>query len=216
MRGKSFKIKINKKIISITISPILLCITLFFVHCYFRSQFTEVIFVISFFLMILCYEIILFIPDVLKSDNSLYSWLDSLNGGDEILHELFKGIPQKNVMENLEIVKKKLLFYTNQDIEKLKLLQAYFKALEIEDIEKSYFKVTLGMFIALIINLVSKKNDWLSKFIEGDLNHVEFIGSIVTLLSVLIAVIAFLKHYHRGRKRNKLISEIIDVCIEKK
>jgi len=159
------------------------------------------------------YMYVFFIKSLVKrkDKNSLYDWLDTLGETDTLLESLFLDIKiNKEVLINLEIVYNKINILTGFKKKKIKLLRAYFRAINEEGPLQFYNKTILGIVSPLVVIGISKG---VFKLLNTNLILLWGVSLIVSIVGTTILVIFILDHF-KNKKRNKIILEILNVCIE--
>jgi hypothetical protein len=204
------KVNILKKYFKGVILPSVIYIVILFVFGLININWGEEILLIITYLYLMYIMTILMIPGIFK-EITIYSWMDENSHGDNFLRENLMIRTHKDLLSNLEIIKKELIHYTNSDQNKLKLLRANFKSLQNESIEQNYYKIILGFIILIVINFLTRNTDLFVNF-GFDLANIILIFSLFWFF--LIFVISFLKHQHSGKRRITLVYEILDELIE--
>lgn len=161
-----------------------------------------------------------------KSNNdkeSLYVWLDSLEGSDDLLKTLFLNEKTSNIINDLDRVFNKLVSLTKHDKKKMKLLRGYFKAVDEEGPNDLLNKTILGIFVAILIWIISRGTLWGLATFSGDSGDFNIKPVFITILNYITYIIEFLlflaifiRDYFRSKKRNRIIIEVLDVCINEK
>ena len=157
-----------------------------------------------------------------QSKESLYHWLDILDGSGSLIRRMFIHEKNKDIISNLETVYNKLLLLTNHDKRKLKLLKGYFSTLNNEGPFDLFFKTILGILVAIIAWGINK--GVILGFTKMNIEDIELLRVTPLYIEVLnYSTIIFLggmsfavliKNYYKEKTRNRVILEIIDVCIE--
>ncbi|OIJ11484.1 hypothetical protein BKP35_12130 [Anaerobacillus arseniciselenatis] len=158
----------------------------------------------------------------IKSKNSLYTWLDSLEGGTDLLNQLFsKSLKSKDVLVNLEQAYLTLNHYTKYDHKKLKLLRGYYKVLSEEGPLDKFYSTVHAVIIGVAIWGINKGIVLEIARYSGDTRIIGVEPNFITILNIItfftIGILftsVIIKDYYLGKKRKKLIIEIIDICIE--
>jgi hypothetical protein len=157
-----------------------------------------------------------------QSKESLYHWLDVLDGSEQFLKRTFIHEKSRDLITNLETVYDRLLILTNRDEKKLKLLKGYYKTLVDDGPVDLFFKTIIGILVAIVawginkgvvlglakINIKDVELLGIQPYFVVILNYVTF----VILGSISFAVL--IKNYYKEKTRNKIILEIIEVCQE--
>lgn len=150
--------------------------------------------------------------------NNLYLWLDSPYGKDEELISDLSKIPVNNTLANLDTVSRRLMIYADFDIKKLRLLRAYFRTLHTESQSEAFFKKAFAIFCGPVIIYVLNNFD--SFMLFNPIKFQEVNPVFLTLFNTFAAVFylcgilfAMIRGITTNKKRNRLIEEIIDVCI---
>ncbi|MGZ0879052.1 hypothetical protein ACWZQY_024100 [Priestia megaterium] len=162
--------------------------------------------------------------DILKQNklDSLYEWLDKRNNSPLFIKEmlstetLLKVNTSKSFMGNLEVTYNAILVYTNHDIKKLRMLRAYMRSLNTENGPEVLGKMILQLLIGPIIILLVNKG------YMGKVNLLQSINPSFTValniatgaIIMLAMVITLVNDLFAYKKRNKIIEEMIDACIE--
>jgi hypothetical protein len=151
--------------------------------------------------------------------DSLYVWLDQLDGGKDLLLFLLKENKQNNVIKNLLTVSD--YFYQSFDYKELKLLRGYFRTLDEEGPLQMIIKTIIGILISIIIWGITKGHFLEIVKVDVDPNELDihptyfsFWIMITIIFEILLIFSVFIKDYFENKKRNKMILEILDVCIE--
>lgn len=157
----------------------------------------------------------------LKTDRTnLYGWLDSLGGGQTFLTDLFAKVhTEKEIINNLNKVYNLLMVYSEHNLRKLKLLRAYFKTINNENAADMFSKTVITGIVSFILwtfqkgNLVGKIN---MNFTDLNINiKVIEVFNIVLYLGIFLIWLAFMIiDYFQNKKINKIVLEILEVCIE--
>ena len=157
-----------------------------------------------------------------KEPKSLYSWLDSLNGGEELLFKLFSGeTEEKCVVLNLERAYSKIMGLTGHNLNKLKLLRAYYKIKTEEDAVDVVFKAILSISVTILVWGITKGIIW--TFASTNLRiHDSYVSETyatgwsfaLAIWVIILFFVSWIGDYFNGKKRIKLIVEILDVCIK--
>ncbi|WP_406866941.1 hypothetical protein AB0764_12135 [Priestia megaterium] len=154
-----------------------------------------------------------------KANSSIYNWLDNTDNSSLFIRDLLDDIPAKDFMFNLEKTYNSILVYANHDVKKLKMLRAYMRSISTESSWQAFNRVLLQLLAGPVIVLLINKGI-ISKIV--DTKNLELINPnfIYTLNFITIgAVLSFIifivtTELFSNKKRNKLIEEIIDACIE--
>ncbi|MGW8429208.1 hypothetical protein ACWGJQ_27835 [Peribacillus simplex] len=156
-----------------------------------------------------------------KKDNSLYMWLDRLDGSYNLLQKLFiKHEVQEDTFENLDKVYRELLAYTGHDIRKLRLLKAYFKSLNNETSFDLFGKIFITfLFGILATNLSNGKilnyvNQIFTLEIKVSNSYETFLDFIMIFSMFFIAIKQLINGLFSDKKRTKIIEEVLEVCIK--
>lgn len=163
----------------------------------------------------------LFIKDMIKDrkSNLLFDWLETKNDKiilKEIIGEEFK--VNQNTLINLEITQKKILIYVKYNKNKLELLKALMKTINYNYVSDLILRLFVPIGVALTIGIVS--NPYLMKINDTDLPLVDsgvvfVIRNYVIILFIIFILIFFVIELYKGQRRNRLIEEIIETCIQK-
>ncbi|MGG3890062.1 hypothetical protein [Metabacillus fastidiosus] len=154
--------------------------------------------------------------------DSVYVWLDTLKGSDQLLRQLFLDIDKnREVLVNLEKVFEKLNFITKFEKKKMKLLRGYFKTLNDEGVNDLLYKTVLAIIVTVIAWSINKGTIWGSLTLSGmpkemiiDTTVFKILNFLTILYEILLFLIVFILGYFKSKKRNKIIVEILDVCID--
>lgn len=177
---------------------------------------------------VLCYYLLLYIIKVgninkSKDKDSLYVWLDKLGGGHSLLNDLFIQKNNRDVITNLEEVYYTFNHFTKYDKRKLKLLKAYYKTLNEEGPLDIFFKSIHGVILAIVIWGVNKGYLLSLAQYTGDTSTLGVAQSYITVLNFISFIIIGITYfalliidYFSGKKRIKIVLEILDVCIDDK
>jgi hypothetical protein len=154
-----------------------------------------------------------------ESKLSLYMWLDNLEGCNRLLKYLLKNEKEEGILENLEKVHDRLNEYCQNDKKKLKLLRSYFKTINEEGPLELLNKTILGIIVASIVWLITKGKLWTyASFTETvmDVNplYITSLNFTTFIIEGFLFLIIFIVDYFKDRTRNKIILEVIDVCID--
>lgn len=216
MRGKIFKI-VLRIIIALVILLIAIVIDSFIPVYKGYLSFTIVYVIIIYFMV----RFFLFLSAEKNDKNSLYMWLDNLDGSDEFLKSLFLQDENIDIVNNLELVYKKFNVFTQFDKKKLKLLRGYYKTLNDDGPLDLLNKTILGIIVAIVIGVVSKGVLWSISTFTGDTGSLNVNPIYITVLNFSTYIIElflfltiFIKDYFKSKARNKIILEILEVCIE--
>lgn len=156
-----------------------------------------------------------------KKKNTIYYWLDNLDGSDVFLKKLFVHEKNKDILSNLDFVLNKFKSITGNDIKQMKLLRGYFRAINQEGPEDLFFKTVLGIIVAVIawginrgyfLNLSRFKSSLSSLGINPDIFTGLNLATLVFQGLLFFAII--IADYFKNKKRTKVIIEILDICIE--
>ncbi|AQU77057.1 hypothetical protein [Priestia megaterium] len=157
-----------------------------------------------------------------KEPESLYSWLDSLNGGEELLLKLFSNETEERcVVLNLERAYSKIMGLTGHNLNKLRLLRAYYKVKSEEDAVDVIFKAILGIFVTILVWGISRGIIW--TFASTNLRiHNPYVSETyaigwsfaLIIWVIMLFFVTWIRDYFNGKKRIKLIVEILDACIK--
>lgn len=218
MWGRIFKV-----ILSIFVAIIILFIAIIvdgFIPVYKGYlSFTMVYAIIIYFM----FRFFRFLSTEKEDENSLYMWLDNLAGSDELLKSLFLDEKSTNILNNLEKVNKKLNVLTQFNEKKLKLLQAYYKTLNDDGPLDLLNKTVLGIIVAIVITVITKGALWSISTFTGNTgslnvspNYITVLNYSIFIIEIFLFLIFFIKDYFKSKTRNKIILEILEVCIEEK
>lgn len=164
--------------------------------------------------------IFLFAGKSKTNKGTLYSWLDNLDGNDKVFRDLFLSIKShKEILVNLDIVYKKINIYTNYKVKNMKLLKAYFNTLDTENTIELMRKTVLSIIIALVIWGINKGSFWEFSKTDGTLfevhpNYLTILNYVTLIFELVLFLGVFIKDFFDGKRRNKIVLEIIDVCID--
>jgi hypothetical protein len=157
-----------------------------------------------------------------RKKDSLYDWMDILNGYDPLLRELFSSVKNKSLIANLDQVYDNLMKFSRNDKKRLKLMRSYFRALVDERQLDIFFKMFSGVIVATIAWSINK--GLILKLSEKNADSFEILGinttyiigmNYTTIVLLLVAgTVVLIKQFYEDKNRNKLILEILDVCIE--
>jgi hypothetical protein len=157
-----------------------------------------------------------------RKKDSVYDWMDALNGYDFFLRELFLSVKSKSLIDNLDQVYDSLMKYSRGDKKRLKLIRSYFRALVDERQLDIFFKMFSGVIVATIAWSINK--GVILKLSEKNADSFEILGintmfiigmNYTTIVLLLVAgTVVVIKQFYEDKNRNKLILEILDVCIE--
>jgi hypothetical protein len=154
-----------------------------------------------------------------KRKNSVYEWLDILDGESEILKVFKKEKKYKDITKNLEFVFK--YFNSHYDIIKLKLLRGYFKTLNDEGPHDMLFKTLLGVLAAIVIWGINRgfvleivKPSRNTSFVEVSPVYFTILNFVTIIFEGILIFAIIIKDYFKNKKRNRIIIEILEVCIE--
>lgn len=155
-----------------------------------------------------------------EKNNSIYMWLEKLDGSYNLLQKLFRNHKVKeDTLENLDRVYKELLVYTGHDIRKLRLLKAYFKSINNETSYDLFGKVFITFLFGLLATNLSNGN--ILNFINKTITHeIKVSPTYETLLDIIMVFALFIiliknlmGELFNHKKRSKIIEEVLDVCI---
>ncbi|MED4691304.1 hypothetical protein [Peribacillus frigoritolerans] len=156
-----------------------------------------------------------------EKDNSIYMWLDKLDGSYNFLEILFGNHEvQEDTLENLDRVYKELLTYTGHDIRKLRLLKAYFKSVNNETSYDLLGKLFITFLFGLLAtnlsngNILIYINQIFSQEIKVSPAYETILDFIMVFLLFLTVITRFIKDLFSHKKRTKIIEEILEVCIK--
>lgn len=154
------------------------------------------------------------------SKRTIFYWLDSLSGGTEYLNELLGETYKKDILTNLEIVQKRLLVATNHDLNKLRLLKAYFKTINTENGYDLFIKTIIALISSLIIAAFNTGK--IFKIISPpdniliiNITFLKFSNVILIVSIIAFWFIGLIYDLYINKRRNKIIEEIIDICLIK-
>lgn len=153
--------------------------------------------------------------------DSLYIWLDNLDGADDLLQALFLKEKNSSLLENLELVYNKFMALTKHDKKKLKLLKGYFKSLIEEGPQDLLNKTILSIAVAILIWVISRGTLWgLSTVPDGGVVSevsplfLTVLNFSTYIIEFLLFLAIFIKDYFKSKMRNKIMLEVLDVCID--
>jgi hypothetical protein len=177
--------------------------------------------VIAFFGLLNYYVVIYFLNFRRKKESnlSLYMWLDNLEGSNQLLKFLLKNEKEEGILNNLEKVHEKVKNYCENDKKKLKLLRSYFKTINEEGPLELLNKTILGIIVASAVWLITKGKLWsFASFtdyvISVDPIFITFLNFITFIIEGFLFLVVFIVDHFKDRTRNKIILEVIDVCID--
>lgn len=161
--------------------------------------------------------------NVMKKDDSLYEWLDRLDGEYSLSNKILGDTTnQKDILKNLTITYNNLIIFSQHNKINLKLLKAYYKALYTEN----YFDLFTKTFIAFIFGLFAtninngKLMDLFSNFINREVNinsNVQYLIDFLTIVIIFIlAMIYIIRDFSSTRKRLVILQELLDIAIAEK
>lgn len=158
-----------------------------------------------------------------EKDDSLYEWLDRLDGGQTMLSKILQDTSvQKDVLENLTNAYNKILVYSKHRKIDLKLLKAYYKALNTENsldlFAKTFIAFVFGLFATNINNgnLIALINNFSNREVTINSSIQNYID-ILTLFIIFVLVMSFIiRDFYSNRKRLILIQELLEVAIQEK
>lgn len=220
MGGKIFKVTL-RVVFSILILIIAAVIDSFLPVYKGYLSFTSVYVIVIYFMI----KFFLFLSYEKYDKKSLYMWLDNLAGSDDLLKDLF--LQEKNtdtdILNKLERVYNKFNILTQFDKKKMKLLRGYYKTLNDDGPQDLMNKTILGIIVAIIIGVISKGALWSISTFSGDIGNLDVNPIYITILNYLtyiieffLFLIIFIKDYFKSKVRNKIILEILEVCIDEK
>ncbi|MCJ7988939.1 hypothetical protein MUB15_06045 [Priestia sp. OVS21] len=161
------------------------------------------------------------IKDFLKQNkaNSLYDWLDKHNNSPLFIKDLLEHSSSKEFMYNLETTYNSILVYANHDIKKLRMLRAYMRSLNTENgleaLSKMLLKLLIGPIIIVLINKGSIEKLGIMNQIHSINSSFTFYLNLITVAIMLITMtVTLIDGLYLHKKRNKIIEEMIDACIE--
>lgn len=154
-----------------------------------------------------------------KGNSSIYEWLDKRDNSSLFIRELLDNTPSKDFMSNLERTYNSILVYTNHDIKKLRMLRAYMRSINTENSWQAFNRILLQLLVGPIIILLINKGI-IKKMV--DTKNLELISPtfIYTLnfltigFALMFMVFIVTTEFFSDKKRNKVIEEMIDACIE--
>lgn len=161
--------------------------------------------------------------NVNKKNDSLYEWLDRLDGEYLLSNKILgDNKDQKDILRNLTITYNNLKIYSQHNKINLKLLKAYYKALYTEN----YFDLFTKTFIAFIFGLFAtnlnngKLLNLFSEFSNREIhinNTVQYSLDFLTLVIIFILVMIYIiRDFLSSRKRLIIIQELLDIAIAEK
>lgn len=216
-------LKIVKECFAFLLKVLIISGILGFISYKINPVFLDYIVVITLYvLIIIFFYYSLNYTHVKKSDNkSIYNWLDRLDGEDSFLLALFNNSKvQKDILENLEIVYKKLLIYSGHDLRKLRLLKGYFKSLNNETPFDLFVKLFITFLFGVFATNLSNGNIFKyftkvsSHVINVSTNFQTGINTMMLIVMLLIAITFIIRDMFINKKRTKVIEEILEVCIK--
>jgi hypothetical protein len=156
-----------------------------------------------------------------RKDKTIYYWLDRLDGGNNLLLNLLEqNETQGDVLENLEIVYKKLLVYTGHDIKKLRLLKGYFKSVNNETSIDLFLKLFIAFLFGIFATNLSNGNimDYFNGVTSHEINvsngFLTILNLIMVFLMFLIGIAFIIRELFIDKKRVKVVEEVLEVCIK--
>lgn len=166
--------------------------------------------------------VFIFIARDKANKKSLYVWLDNLDGNDEFLRKLFLNVKKTDdILVNLEQVFVKINTITGNEKKKMRLLKGYFKTLEGESSFDLLHKTILAIIVALVVWSINKGSIWGVSQFSGNPDEIIISTLYLTCLNFitiiyegLLFLVVFILAYFKDKKRNKIIIEVIDVCID--
>jgi hypothetical protein len=215
MKGKIFSVFLQY------ILPIL-GIPMIFLIDYFIDFYFGNLTIIFIYLLINYYivKLFLFLSKSNYDKSSLFEWLDSLSEEENLLKKDLIEKQKESTLENLQFVYKKLLVYTNHDKKKLKLLRGYYKTITEDGPVELLNKTLLSIVLAVIIWILNKGVLWgISSANEVNIVTINTtFYSVLTFLTYLFEILMFLtvfiKEIFKSKRRNKIVLEILEVCID--
>jgi hypothetical protein len=173
------------------------------------------------FIIIFFYYSLIYTNIKKRNDKTIYNWIDRLNGSDSFILKLLDNAEvQEDILENLEIVYKNLLVYSEHDIRKLRLLKAYFKSLNNE----APFDLFVKMFITFLFGVFATNlsNGKIINFFNHVSSHeINISHSFQTILNImmlftmfLIGIVFIIREMFTNKKRTKVIEEVLEICIK--
>ncbi|MCO4850744.1 hypothetical protein [Bacillus vallismortis] len=163
--------------------------------------------------------------EIMKKPTNIYEWMDKpffFSANNQLFNNLrAKKINNRNnfeVIKYLQKIRNEVLVYADYDLIKLRLLKAYVKTQShegaFEIINKAIITLVTGpIFLFLINKFVFLK---LFNIDLKDANIILTYGlPFTTFIIFFIGFLSiFIVEFFSGKKRNKLLEEIIDACIE--
>ncbi|MDY7044414.1 hypothetical protein RVS70_09370 [Virgibacillus sp. M23] len=145
-------------------------------------------------------------------NRTLYGWTDNLEGAHNLANYLLKDIKTSSIIENLEVIKKKLENYCGNDLEKIRLLKAYFDAAATNNYKSLYYKTILTIFIGIVITslrmLGNTNIEWIPVIFE--------LNPVLLFVIVLYSILLLIEYMNMGKNRNNLICNILEQLIDEK
>ncbi|MFP7414344.1 hypothetical protein [Priestia filamentosa] len=172
---------------------------------------------------IVCYILINF--EVIKSKSelekqTLYEWLDNPLDRN-LFKEEFEGKKQEEVLENLEYTYKKVMILTDNSLKKLRLLKAYIEVRINNASRELVFGTLLKVIIAIFVGCIVRGVVWVYaenqsiSVNDTELQQSVLYGTYILIVASSIAfIVAFIFSYYNGKTRDRMLSSILDVCIE--
>jgi hypothetical protein len=151
--------------------------------------------------------------DKIKGKQSLYNWSNALNGGDGLIFKLLSREKSNDVLLNLEIIKRRLLFYCKYDLHKLRLLKGYYSVKNKDIVSQIYYSTLLTFLYGLIFMIIRTVNSNTNRshfFFDFISNY----NPIQIFVSIVLVVAYSVNAMFLGKNRTRLIEEIIECCIE--
>lgn len=153
--------------------------------------------------------------DLIKSkstDNSnLFDWSQDLDGSHNLLNHLLGGIPSKGILDNVENISAELRNHCNNEIRKMRLLRAYYEAVDQHNVKQLYYGGILTIFVTSVSVLVKTMltNNDNSSFVPALLSISPFAFLCIGILFLLFLIY----NMTLGRYRVKLVINILDVLV---
>jgi len=179
--------------------------------------------VITYFLLLICsipYYPFIFDPPK-KEKNTLFYWMDDSLRNERLDLLLKQKNVKKDALANLNYIHKEIINYANNDNFQLKLLKAYYKTKNSESTIDVYNKTLLAFIIGILIASIAsgKFVDFIKLLINSDTvlvskTYLYGLIGVICFIHILILVIQIISTSHKGKRRNKLIEEIIDISLK--
>lgn len=138
---------------------------------------------------------------------SLYHWMDELIDYDEPLTYSLKLHRNKyKTIDNMNYIKSVILTLTKGEVETLRLYKVFYSQATKETGEELYFRSVLALFSSVTVYLLK---DYISEISKVDINN-----GFLFVLIIFITIATITGKLSTNKKRDGLILDIIDICIE--